>query len=97
MRGLLGGMSEIPSTEWTVDFTLEHALPRAPLQTSYRLHDQTVGHVFTHFALRLYVYIGEVGGETEAPQGSRFVAPVKLEFEAFPSVMRKIIELIEND
>jgi A/G-specific adenine glycosylase len=96
-KGLLGGMTEIPSTEWRSDFTLETATGQAPLAASYRLIDQTVEHVFTHFALRLYVYFGEVGARTLAPQGSRFVTPAKLDLEAFPSVMRKIIELVRKD
>ncbi|MDB5508379.1 MAG: A/G-specific adenine glycosylase [Hyphomicrobiales bacterium] len=89
-RGLLGGMTEIPGSEWTPDFDASAALGSAPVPADWRRLPGTVEHVFTHFALRLTVWAGELDGEG-APEGYRFVADRDLDAEALPTVMRKVV------
>jgi A/G-specific adenine glycosylase len=90
-KGLLGGMTEIPGTSWSADFDESSALEHAPLEARYRKLDGCVEHIFTHFALRLLIYVGEVEATHSAPRGCRWAAPEMLDKEALPSLMRKVI------
>ena len=91
-HGLLGGMREVPGTEWSADFELKSALRAAPdLAAKWRRLPGMVRHVFTHFPLELVVYAADVPRGTSAPRGMRFVAAVNLRNEALPSLMRKVI------
>ena len=60
------------------------------MAADWRRLRETVEHVFTHFALTLTVYRGDVPVETQAPEGSRFVPEADLGSEALPSVMMKV-------
>jgi A/G-specific adenine glycosylase len=96
-KGLLGGMTEVPTTEWSKDFVASEALngapdftaPRMPL--TWRKTAGIVRHVFTHFPLELTVFMSEVPARTAAPQGTRWIKIAELEGEALPSLMRKVI------
>ncbi|HEY8032884.1 MAG TPA: A/G-specific adenine glycosylase [Methylocella sp.] len=93
-NGLLGGMTEIPGTAWKTQFDAASAVSQAPIDASYRKLEKSVSHVFTHFALRLDIYVAEVASTRHAPAGYRFVPDRGLDKEAFPSVMRKVIEAV---
>jgi A/G-specific adenine glycosylase len=94
-RGLLGGMTEVPTTEWKHDFDSANALAGAPrllrARPRWRRTPGAVTHVFTHFPLELAVYLSKVGAATPAPTGMRWVAPADLAGEALPNVMRKVL------
>lgn len=142
-RGLLGGMSEVPNTEWSAGFEEKTALQFAPdvhsganfpvgsrpspfgaltrasslserhrgepgegrQKTVSRVHKVSKGstklkwhrkpgyvrHAFTHFPLELSVYVAEVPASMSAPKGGRFAKLAKLESEALPTLMRKVI------
>jgi A/G-specific adenine glycosylase len=98
-RGLLGGMTEVPTTEWTTDFDDSKALEDAPRfswvtgakKFSWRRVPGIVRHVFTHFPLELAVYVAEIPKNTHAPSGARWVALDGIAGEALPSLMRKVI------
>ena len=90
-KGLLGGMTEVPTTEWTRDFDGNVALSFAPLKGTWRRLPGVVNHIFTHFPLELTVYTAELPARTPAPEGMRWVAPGHLAEAALPSVMRKVI------
>jgi A/G-specific adenine glycosylase len=96
-KGLLGGMTEIPGTEWSGDFNVSHALREAPMPASYRKLKGTVDHVFTHFALTLSVFVADVPQKAVTPEGCRWVAARALDGEAFPSLMRKVVALARQD
>ncbi len=95
-KGLLGGMTEVPTTEWTKDFDESDALESAPrfaLRKSPKWR-RTVGivrHVFTHFPLELAVYAADVPARTPAPKDTRWIAISELAGEALPSLMRKVL------
>jgi len=95
-KGLLGGMTEVPTTEWVAKFeegdTLAHA-PRftARPRVSWRRLHGLVRHVFTHFPLELAVYAAELPARTPAPPNMRWVAIAELGGQAFPSLMRKVV------
>ena len=94
-KGLLGGMTEVPTTEWTCDFEERDALAAAPrlsrAKPRWRPLSGVVTHVFTHFPLELRVYVAEVAASTHAPAGMRWVALAALAGEALPNVMRKVL------
>lgn len=95
-KGLLGGMTEIPGTPWSADFIEGSALDLAPLTARYRRLSGSVEHVFTHFALQLFIYVGEVETGRAAPDGCRWAPAERLDEEALPSLMRKVIESVRR-
>lgn len=92
-KGLLGGMTEVPTSEWLADHDDKVARKQAPALAVSRWHRKTgvVTHVFTHFPLELVVYTASVPARTRAPDGMRWVPVVTLKDEALPNVMRKVI------
>jgi A/G-specific adenine glycosylase len=93
-KGLLGGMTEVPSSLWLAAQDDKPALQQAPtLKGIARWHRKTgvVTHVFTHFPLELVVYTTNVPARTRAPAGMRWVPIATLADEALPNVMRKVI------
>ena len=90
-KGLLGGMTEVPTTEWSRDFDDAAALDGAPLKATWRRLPGVVRHVFTHFPLELAVFIAQVPRATAAPKGARWVKLDVAADEALPNVMRKVL------
>lgn len=94
-HGLLGGMTEVPTTAWLQDFDEATALANAPrlseARTEWRRLAGVVRHVFTHFPLELAVYLADVPAKTTAPTGMRWVGLDGAHAEAFPSLMRKVL------
>jgi A/G-specific adenine glycosylase len=96
-KGLLGGMTEVPTTTWSKDFAESRALEQAPRfglvgrSNMWRKLPGRVRHVFTHFPLELSVYVGEVTTRAPAPKGARWVKISELHAEALPSLMRKVL------
>ncbi len=93
-KGLLGGMTEVPTSDWLAEQEDTAALSQAPsIEGIERWHRRAgvVTHVFTHFPLELVVYTADVPPRTRAPVGMRWVPIATLKDEALPSVMRKVI------
>src|SRR5450631_730300 len=94
-KGLLGGMTEVPTTEWTHAFDAGDALQEAPrlarAQPQWRRLPGVVSHVFTHFPLELVVYRAQLAAGAIAPAGARWIALTDLDGEALPSLMRKVM------
>jgi len=93
-KGLLGGMTEVPGSDWIAAQDDKAALQQAPvLKGIARWHRKAgvVTHVFTHFPLELAVYTAHVPARARAPEGMRWVPVVTLGDEALPNVMRKVI------
>lgn len=92
-KGLLGGMTEVPNSEWLAGHDDKDARGQAPDLKISRWHRKAgvVTHVFTHFPLELVVYTASVAARTRAPDGMRWVPVATLKDEALPNVMRKVI------
>jgi len=93
-RGLLGGMTEVPGSDWLAGQEDDTALEQAPVLTGVTRWHRKVGvvtHVFTHFPLELVIYTAKVPARTKAPAGMRWVKVATLSEEALPNVMRKAI------
>jgi A/G-specific adenine glycosylase len=95
MKGLLAGMTEVPSSRWVHDFDAEQAMAEAPRLADPSLRWKpmpgVVTHVFTHFPLELMVYAGKTAAAVQAPAGMRWVALDDVASEALPNVMRKVV------
>jgi A/G-specific adenine glycosylase len=90
-KGLLGGMIEIPSTEWAAAPPPRRAaLTAAPVTAEWRALPGQVRHVFTHFELTLTVWAGRVDGRGDPALGL-WVTPDRFGDHALPSLMQKIV------
>jgi A/G-specific adenine glycosylase len=83
-KGLLGGMTEFPSSDWQKDKRPEFA---APFKSDWKKLVGVVEHTFTHFHLELTVW--KTMSE-KAELKSHFVGRNELGSEALPSLMRKV-------
>ena len=86
-KGLLGGMMEVPGSEWT------EKLPTAdaPLTANWCKLPGVVEHTFTHFHLEIIVLAATVV-DAEPDPHCRWVAAQEVDAEALPSVMRKVVQ-----
>ena len=94
-KGLLGGMTEVPTTAWSHDFDVEGASDEVPGLTrnspKWQRIPGVVTHVFTHFPLELVVFVANVPASTAAMKGARWIALDDVANEALPTVMRKVV------
>jgi A/G-specific adenine glycosylase len=90
-EGLLGGMTELPGTEWrAAPWDAAEALPWAPMPAVWQPAGQ-VRHGFTHFELTIDLYAAHVP-RIAAAGFQRAVAA--LDDEALPSLMRKCVRMV---
>jgi A/G-specific adenine glycosylase len=89
-KGLLGGMSEVPTSAWVVGGAAP-GLEDAPVTVTWRIANTPVRHVFTHFPLELTVCAAPWPQGAPPPSGHRFMPEAALAQEALPTVMRKVI------
>jgi A/G-specific adenine glycosylase len=88
--GLLGGMMEIPSTEWSEAGILgEYAVADAPLEAEWRELPGVIRHTFTHFNLELRVLAGRIETMDNRSRGN-WHPIANLDRAGLPSVMVKI-------
>ena len=88
--GLLGGMMEIPSTEWREEgWTDEAAEISAPVAADWRPLTGIVRHTFTHFHLELSLQAAIV--EKGSIACGVWCLPERLGEHALPTVMKKIV------
>ncbi|HEX4170924.1 MAG TPA: A/G-specific adenine glycosylase [Acetobacteraceae bacterium] len=89
-EGLLGGMTELPGTEWRdTAWLAEEALALVPMRAEWQPAGQ-VRHGFTHFELTIELFAARVA-RIEAPGMVRPIAT--LADEALPSLMRKCVRM----
>lgn len=95
--GLLGGMLEVPSTDWSDTLMpSDMAMAGAPVRTEWWPVPGGIVHTFTHFRLELQVVRAIVPPETPLtfwaePERCVWIARRDLYKAALPSVMRKVI------
>jgi A/G-specific adenine glycosylase len=95
--GLLGGMMEVPSTDWSdAPASSKTALRSAPVRAEWWPVIGAVSHTFTHFRLELTVYRAVVPPDAPLdlwadPDRCHWVPRHALDKAALPSVMRKVL------
>lgn len=89
--GLLGGMMEVPGSEWAEDFVVDDAADLAPVEAVW--HDVADAlHSFTHFHLRLAVKRADVSMDAKPLRG-QWVAAKEAHTQALPTVMKKVLAI----
>jgi A/G-specific adenine glycosylase len=91
-KGLLGGMAEVPTSDWSATHDLASSLAQAPFGANWLTANTAVRHVFTHFPLELTVLAARLPASTAAPEGARFTRLAALGDEPLSSLMQKVIE-----
>jgi A/G-specific adenine glycosylase len=87
-NGLLGGMIEVPSTEWRGAAWTDAAARRAaPVAADWQKLPGLVRHGFTHFDLELTVMAASV---TDDRSDGIWSAPERLGEHALPTLMKKV-------
>ncbi len=90
-QGLLGGMTEVPSTAWAAAAPDEAAVgTQAPLDVGWRRLPGVVRHTFSHFHLELEVVAAKAGDGWRRAEGL-WVPVDRLGGQALPSVMMKVV------
>jgi A/G-specific adenine glycosylase len=89
-RGLLGGMIEVPSTDWREELWTEAEVKeRAPLNVEWSIREGFISHTFTHFHLHIRVWMGIASSDTNVD--GFWSAPNQFSELALPTLMKKII------
>lgn len=87
-NGLLGGMMEVPSTDWRErPWSEREAKASAPVAADWRRLPGGVGHTFTHFHLEIMVLAGRCPATVA---DGIWVRPDRLDEHALPTLMKKI-------
>jgi len=103
-KGLLGGMMEVPSTEWVADTkdrppkearSRPQVLRQAPVEAKWKKRPGDVRHTFTHFHLVLELYEARVPQKTDAD--GVWVQPESFDDYALPTIMKKVVSLALSD
>jgi A/G-specific adenine glycosylase len=100
-EGLLGGMTELPSTPWRVVEGADGDWPddaeiatHAPLQAAWERVDGEAVHVFTHFRLTIRVMRGHARDGANAE--GFWVRPADFSAHALPTVIKKAVKLARD-
>ncbi len=89
-HGLLGGMMEVPSTDWrALPWSAADARRQAPVAAPWRAVPGAVRHVFTHFQLELVVMAAKIGAGATAD--GVWCLPERLDEHALPTLMKKVV------
>ncbi len=89
--GLLGGMAEVPGSNWRTGEDVQAPMPELFDLLAWRKCRDRVVHVFTHFRLELMVYRADAHGSLAAPADHWWSPPHQWSDEALPTLMRKVI------
>ena len=90
-KGLLGGMLGWPGSEWS-----DAPEPAPPMEADWQEVGAEARHTFTHFHLRLRVFVAEVGMAAEPTRGDFFSAAAFRPSD-LPTVMRKVFDLARTE
>jgi A/G-specific adenine glycosylase len=92
--GLLGGMLEVPSSDWQENKPLlESALPAELKKLDWNPIRGPLKHVFSHFDLHLALYHARQKGRKPAGE---WVSPQQARDLGLPGLTRKVIEIYEK-
>jgi len=93
-KGLLGGMTEVPSTDWRAEaWTGAETEQALPFSKGWRPLDGVVSHTFTHFHLELRVLALQLTAAQVrrlSAEGALWTPLERIGDAGLPSVMRKV-------
>ncbi len=88
-KGLLGGMMEIPSSDWREGPWRKDAVSAAPFEAYWKEMDGMVKHTFTHFHLELTVMTARA---SDLSVDGVWCPVDRLGEYALPTIMKKIVK-----
>lgn len=89
-NGLLGGLFEVPSTDWRASpWDIDEAIAAAPAPAAWRPLEGMVRHGFTHFELELSLLVGSAPGASA--DGGVWCPVDRLSDYALPTLMKKVV------
>ncbi len=88
-KGLLGGMTEVPTSPWLAKLPRDFALS-SPVEAKWQKLPGKVFHTFTHFHFEVIVLSANLPRLKLPDETFRLCAVNDFEGEALPTVMRKI-------
>ncbi len=95
-KGLLGGMMEIPSTDWIPSNSWDNIPePQVPIIANWKEVHGLVRHTFTHFHLELKIIRLDIEEMINLQEGSWYKLD-ELDRYALPTVMMKIIHHLQE-
>lgn len=95
--GLLGGMSEVPTTDWNSNQDGATDTNAAPMEADWQNKGQ-IRHIFTHFELTLWVYHTKVDSRlTLSMRNGWWSTPDQITSEALPNLMKKVVTAVKTD
>jgi A/G-specific adenine glycosylase len=87
-KGLLGGMIELPSTQWrALPWSVGEAIEAAPAAAAWTALPGTVQHGFTHFRLDLAL----LAATTTEPAEGIWAKPSQFQDYALPTLTKKLV------
>ncbi|MEP1206656.1 MAG: A/G-specific adenine glycosylase [Rhizobiaceae bacterium] len=92
-KGLLGGMSGVPTTNWTASQNGALGFGAAPVEGNW-VACGSIRHTFTHFHLELEVWTADIEG---LPGDGWWSRQEQIAGEALPTVMKKVISAVAAD
>lgn len=92
-KGLLGGMSGVPTTNWTAAQDGATAADAAPVAGNWTSHG-AIRHTFTHFHLELEVWAADID---QLPIEGWWSDRHQIAGEALPTVMKKVISAVADE
>ncbi len=96
--GILGGMIEVPSTEWReAAWPRTEALRAAPVRARWRALPGAVLHGFTHLDLELEIFEARVGMDAAAVDGVFWWPLDRLSEQALPTLTKKVVAHASGD
>ncbi len=94
-KGMLGGMLEIPGTDWSQDAAAHDKAARdqSPMRARcWHVLPGIVRHGFTHFELETTVLTARVAKNAQAPDGAIWSPRATLDTAGLPTVMWKVVK-----
>ena len=88
-KGLFANMYQCPTSQWSETFEMND-MSAMPFPADWILSDHKITHIFTHFELRLNIYIAKLETEYQR-KGLVWVPMNQLDEYALPSLMQKVI------
>lgn len=93
-KGLLGGMTGFPTSDWGEHPDITESLDNAPIRTDWVRSNQISKHTFTHFKLELEPVRGSVGNRTKAPDNFYWCCPDKIDSQGLPTIFAKLVRFL---
>ncbi|MDJ0613700.1 MAG: A/G-specific adenine glycosylase [Rhizobiaceae bacterium] len=92
-KGLLAGMTQVPTTDWTASQDGAVGTVNAPVKGDWKLMGNAK-HTFTHFHLELEVWVIQIKGDTD--MNGWWCAFRDIKNEALPKVMHKVLTVADS-